>query len=38
MNPLRNLGFLIKDVARLYMKYFEREAIEHGLTLGHCKA
>jgi len=34
---LRNLGFLLKDVSRLYVRYFEREAIEHGLTLGHCK-
>ena len=36
-NRLRNLGFLIKDVARLYVKYFERQATQHGLTLGHCK-
>ena len=36
-NRLRNLGFLVKDVARLYVKYFEREATEHGLTLSHCK-
>jgi DNA-binding MarR family transcriptional regulator len=35
---LRNLGFLIKDVSRLYVKYFEREAAEHGLSLGSCKA
>lgn len=36
-NRLRSFGFVLKDVARLYVKYFEREATEHGLTLGHCK-
>lgn len=35
---LRNLGFLMKDISRLYVKYFEREAAQHGLSLGHCKA
>lgn len=35
---LRNLGFLIKDVSRLYVKYFETEAAEQGLSLGSCKA
>ena len=35
---LRNLGFLLKDVSRLYVRSFEREAAEHGLSLGHSKA
>jgi DNA-binding MarR family transcriptional regulator len=35
---LRNLGFLIKDVARLSAKHFERHATELGLTLAQCKA
>jgi len=35
---LRNLGFLLKDVSRLYIKCFEREAAQHGLSLGHSKA
>lgn len=37
MSRLRNLGFLFKDVARLYVKQFERHATELGITLGHCK-
>jgi len=34
---LRTLGFLIKDVARLSTKHFERHATELGLTLAQCK-
>src|SRR5579862_5215886 len=34
---LRNLGFLMRDVSRLYAKYFERDAHELNLTLPQCK-
>src|SRR3984885_14355331 len=34
---LRNFGFLVKDVYRLYAKHFERHAGEFGLTLSQCK-
>jgi MarR family transcriptional regulator for hemolysin len=34
---LRNFGFLVKDVYRLYAKHFERHASEIGLTLSQCK-
>jgi MarR family transcriptional regulator, transcriptional regulator for hemolysin len=34
---LRNFGFLVKDVYRLYAKHFERHARETGLTLSQCK-
>lgn len=34
---LRNLGFLLKDVTRLYVRYFERRARELQLTLTECK-
>src|SRR5579863_9089544 len=34
---LRNFGFLVKDVYRLYAKHFERHAGEIGLTLSQCK-
>lgn len=37
MDPLRNLGFLIKDVARLYQLNFERNAGGLNLTLAQCK-
>ena len=37
MENLRNFGFLIKDVARLYTRNFERHATELNLTLGQCK-
>jgi DNA-binding MarR family transcriptional regulator len=37
MDPLRNLGFLIKDVARLYGLNFERNAGRLNLTLSQCK-
>jgi DNA-binding MarR family transcriptional regulator len=37
MDPLRNLGFLIKDVARLYALNFERNAGGLNLTLAQCK-
>ena len=34
---LRNFGFLLRDVYRLYAKHFERHAREIGLTLSQCK-
>ena len=39
MDPLRNLSFLIKDVARLAAKNFERHAskVNLALTLPQCK-
>ena len=33
----RNLGFLMRDISRLYAKYFERHAHELNLTLPQCK-
>jgi MarR family transcriptional regulator for hemolysin len=34
---LRNFGFLVRDVYRLYVKHFERYAREIDLTLAQCK-
>src|SRR5471030_606685 len=34
---LRNFGFLVRDVYRLYVKNFERYAREIDLTLPQCK-
>jgi DNA-binding MarR family transcriptional regulator len=34
---LRNLGFLLRDVWRLYARYFERHARELNLSLPQCK-
>ncbi len=34
---LRNLGFLIRDVSRLYGRHFERRARDLELTLAQCK-
>jgi DNA-binding MarR family transcriptional regulator len=34
---LRNFGFLVRDVYRLYVKHFERSAGEIELTLPQCK-
>jgi MarR family transcriptional regulator, transcriptional regulator for hemolysin len=34
---LRNFGFLVRDVYRLYAKHFERYAREIELTLPQCK-
>lgn len=34
---LRNLAFLMRDISRLYAKYFERHARELHLTLPQCK-
>ena len=37
MDPLRNFGFLLKDVSRLSSRNFELHAFELGLTLPQCK-
>jgi len=37
MERLRNLGFLVRDVSRLYGRHFERHARELELTLSQCK-
>ncbi|MEP7243169.1 MAG: MarR family transcriptional regulator [Gammaproteobacteria bacterium] len=37
MDNIRNLGFLIKDVTRLWMRHFEQRAIQIGLTLTHAR-
>jgi DNA-binding MarR family transcriptional regulator len=37
MDPLRNFGFLLKDVSRLYSLNFARHATELNLTLPQCK-
>jgi len=37
VDPLRNFGFLLKDVTRLYSLNFERHATELNLTLAQCK-
>ena len=34
---LRNFGFLMRDVSRLYGRHFERQARELELTLPQCK-
>ncbi len=36
-DPLRNFGFLLKDVSRLYLRNFERHSSVLGLTLAQCK-
>ncbi len=37
MDRLRNLGFLLKDVSRLYTRRFEERAHGLALTLPQCK-
>ncbi len=37
MDRSRNLGFLMKDVSRLWVRYFEQHADELGMTLAHAK-
>jgi DNA-binding MarR family transcriptional regulator len=37
MNSLRNFGFLLKDVSRLYVRRFEDRARSLALTLPQCK-
>jgi DNA-binding MarR family transcriptional regulator len=38
MDRLRNFGFLIKDIGRLYTRLFEQRASHLGMTLAQCKA
>lgn len=38
MDRVRNFGFIIKNLERLYSKRFEALAQELSLTLGQCKA
>jgi MarR family transcriptional regulator, transcriptional regulator for hemolysin len=37
VDPLRNFGFILKDISRLYSLNFERHATELNLTLAQCK-
>lgn len=37
MNPLRNFGFLVKDVSRLSALNFQRHATRLNLTIAQCK-
>jgi DNA-binding MarR family transcriptional regulator len=38
LNPADGFGFILKDVARLYVQRFEQRAAVHGLTLPQCRA
>lgn len=38
MERLRNLGFLIKDISRVYTKLYEERAGHLDVTLAQCKA
>jgi len=37
METLRNFGFLLKDVSRLFSRNFERHAARYHLTLHECR-
>jgi MarR family transcriptional regulator for hemolysin len=37
MSRLKNFGFLVKDVSRLYVRHFEQHARKLGMTLPQCK-
>ena len=37
MDPIRNIGFLLKDVSRLWVRHFEQRATQLGMTLTHAK-
>jgi MarR family transcriptional regulator, transcriptional regulator for hemolysin len=37
MDRIRNLGFLLKDVSRLWVRMFEQRAEQLGMTLTHAK-
>jgi DNA-binding MarR family transcriptional regulator len=37
MDPIRNVGFLFKDVSRLWVRHFEQRATQLGMTLNHAK-
>lgn len=34
---IRHFGFLVKDVSRLWVRYFEQRAAQLGMSLGQCK-
>lgn len=38
MDRLRQFGFVLKNIERLYVKRFETLAQEHSLTIPQCKA
>ncbi|HKE94284.1 MAG TPA: MarR family transcriptional regulator [Povalibacter sp.] len=38
MDRIAHLGFLIKDIARLYVRVFEQRVQHMGVTLDQCKA
>jgi MarR family transcriptional regulator, transcriptional regulator for hemolysin len=38
VDRLRNFGFVLKNIERLYVKRFETLAQEHSLTIAQCKA
>jgi DNA-binding MarR family transcriptional regulator len=37
MDPIRNIGFLFKDVSRLWVRFFEQRATQLGMTLTQAK-
>jgi len=37
VDRIRNLGFLIKDIGRLYTRLFEQQAQHPGVSLAECK-
>jgi MarR family transcriptional regulator, transcriptional regulator for hemolysin len=37
VNPAHSIGFLLKDVSRLYVQRFEQRAAVHDLTLPQCR-
>lgn len=37
MDRVRNLGFLLKDVSRYWVRHFEQQAALQGITLTHAK-
>jgi len=37
VDRVRNLGFLMKDVSRMWVRYFEQQADQIGMTLTHAK-
>jgi MarR family transcriptional regulator, transcriptional regulator for hemolysin len=37
MDPIRNFGFLLRDLSRLYALNFERHGAELNLTLAQCR-
>lgn len=34
---IRQFGFLVKDVSRLWVRHFEQRAVQLGMSLTHCK-